>query len=683
VRRGDDGTARDQRRRILVAGGMITLGVLVVAGRLFELQVLRHDPARAAWARQALRSEPVPAARGSILDRNGRLIAYDRPVLEVRAEWQAPLPSADCDGIPAEVSADLVGRLVAALAEDEERADPRQLAELRRRLTERISAGARWPARDRTVRIDGRNVVLRRTDFLIVPDLDHHRADQALQAVGTQVDRLRIYATRRHLRVHPDGQALAGVVGCFGSIELADGRTGELRTGIERLVALDAGSAGRRSLRVDVQARPYWTGDCVPATPPARVHTTLDLDLQLAADAELQAAARAVAEAYDGSGSPGPPQWGALLLVDVATGELLAMASYADGVHPRAAEFAPLRRRANPGSVIKPLMFAVALESGRLDWQQDRIDCTPNAGGRSWRVPGSTRLITDEHAFGLLSPCEVLAFSSNIGTVQIGRRLSRDEHARGLELFAIGRPADVGLPDELAPRVEGDVLRCNERMFANWLGPSYSIGYDMSLTPLQVTAAYLRLVANQRRALRLLREIELDGVRHRYDAPAHDPAPLFGPATLACLDEAFARVVSDDPHATGRALAQLLREQGIAQEGLFGGKTGTSQFDERRRRPDGGIESVVVRTASFAGFVPIGAPRYLAFCMLQKDRAVKFYGGRYAALPVGRLLLRALAREAERTDPADDSAVVDGPAPAASRDAPGVRDATAGRPRQG
>jgi hypothetical protein len=74
----------------------------------------------------------------------------------------------------------------------------------------------------------------------------------------------------------------------------------------------------------------------------------------------------------------------------------------------------------------------------------------------------------------------------------------------------------------------------------------------------------------------------------------------------------------------------MLDELGVAP-GVIAGKTGTSVN-----------KATQVRTASFAGFAPVAAPRYLAFCVLQKDRAEGFYGGRYAAPAATRLLLHAL-----------------------------------------
>jgi len=107
--------------------------------------------------------------------------------------------------------------------------------------------------------------------------------------------------------------------------------------------------------------------------------------------------------------------------------------------------------------------------------------------------------------------------------------------------------------------------------------------------------------------------------------------------TRAQLIDAMRGVVSHEPHATGRHLAEELERLGAA--GAVAGKTGTSEYDERK-----GGRRVTVRTASFAGFAPIEHPKFVAICVLQKPEADHFWGGRYAAPAAGRLLLRALSQ---------------------------------------
>ena len=102
----------------------------------------------------------------------------------------------------------------------------------------------------------------------------------------------------------------------------------------------------------------------------------------------------------------------------------------------------------------------------------------------------------------------------------------------------------------------------------------------------------------------------------------------------------MADVVSDHPGATGSHLYTMLKERGYTGS-IVGGKTGTSVTRMRG-------SAVPKKTASFVGFAPVASPRFLVVCVLQKDGADRFYGGKYAAPPVVRLLLTALERTQQR-----------------------------------
>ena len=125
--------------------------------------------------------------------------------------------------------------------------------------------------------------------------------------------------------------------------------------------------------------------------------------------------------------------------------------------------------------------------------------------------------------------------------------------------------------------------------------------------------------------------------------------------TLIC--DALAAVVSDDPNVTGRAIARELSSLGFGY-GTVGGKTGTSEFKERRKGVDGDVRIVDVRTSSFVGFAPATSPQFVAVCTLQKDQALAFWGGRYAGPAAARLLTQAMAwSDAEQTVPSQEEEV--------------------------
>ena len=139
-----------------------------------------------------------------------------------------------------------------------------------------------------------------------------------------------------------------------------------------------------------------------------------------------------------------------------------------------------------------------------------------------------------------------------------------------------------------------------------------------------------------------MRAIEYDGQRHEVPV-AHGPRE-FDPAVVEAVTAALGGVVTDGEGATGRHVVAAFRKEGIELPGLLAGKTGTA----KSLSTVPGRGSVEVRNASFVGFVPAAAPRYLAVCVLQKDDSARFYGGSYAAPPAARLLLEALRLEQRR-----------------------------------
>ena len=101
---------------------------------------------------------------------------------------------------------------------------------------------------------------------------------------------------------------------------------------------------------------------------------------------------------------------------------------------------------------------------------------------------------------------------------------------------------------------------------------------------------------------------------------------------MAHIRQAMVDVVSDEEGATGARVHAML--QSLGYEGsVIGGKTGTSTVPGTQRK-----------TATFVGFAPAVKPRWVVVCVLRKDGADRFYGGKYAGPPAARVLLSALGR---------------------------------------
>lgn len=602
--------------RAIACFGILGAVAPALVARLAYLQFGRSAPNREVVAGQRQRQEKMDAPRGTIVDRHKRVLAYDRMVMEVRAEARLR----KVDGVlqdRAKFADDLASDLALALAAEGGSTSDAD----RRKLRGRIATAF---ARDEDAT---------RIDFLVGAEVESAAVLDRLRAMDERRSYLHLHYQRRFARVYPDREATWGVVGFVGEAKTATGQSVPVHRGIEALAGLQPGAAGTWNVWQDAWTNRYWTDDLESPARPAVLETTLDLELQKAAQEELMRAVDYVAERYKS-----PPEWAAMCVADIESGDVLALASYRDGVEPAAAAFAPLQSLYEPGSVVKPLVFSIALRRGLLDWYQDDFNCRPN-GPRGWYVPGSHRQIIDEHLCEDMTPREILVESSNIGAVQVGLRLGREGFVDYLEQYRLGQPTALGIPGEARGRLAfagNDALReMSQRAFMVYTAPSLSFGYETNVTPIQLLRAYVTLLSGRPRELRMYRRIAVGGRITEVPPPAEGERFL-SDEHLALLRDAMRGVVSDEPDATGRWLYKELQEEGRP---VVAGKTGTSQ-----RRAGGGW----IRTASFAGFAPVEKPRFLAVCVLQKPGAAAFWGGRYAAPAAGRLLLRALSQSLEK-----------------------------------
>ncbi|MGE3174773.1 MAG: peptidoglycan D,D-transpeptidase FtsI family protein [Planctomycetota bacterium] len=645
-----------ERLRVRFLFGALGCVPVFLAGWLGWVQVLQAGElqgrgrtgmalsARAADT-QRDRGEALPGPRGTIVDRHGAALAMDCESFEVRAEIRLPRAArSTCEGLR-DYCADLVCRLADALSCDPGLAD-RGAAHREHcvRLLQRLDRAfglralpARGPLPDGARRS---GEILVATDVAVLPVIEQ------LLALDAEKSSLLLHLQHDHTRVYPARELTYGLIGYVEDAPLRadDGRLlgfeARAPMGLEALPELAPGAPGRRPFLVDSQHRRFYAGTGEPAAAAARVESTIDLELQKAAARQLEQHALAA-----GTDEGGRPQWGALVLVEVDTGDVLAAASWhRDVEHPRGAAFAPYQQLYEPGSIVKPLVFAYALQHGGLDWHQS-FDCHSSGHDHRALVPEvNGRLVRDDHPCGVLTPHEILVFSSNIGAVKVGSLLSRDEWRRYLDVFGFGASLGLELPHERVggPSPLGWRKDVTAAAFKKWTGSSYSIGYELQVNALQMARAYLVLLTGRQQPLRLIRAIEYDGQRH--EVPVVPGPREFDPAVVEAVTAALGGVVTDGEGATGRHVVAAFRKEGIELPGLLAGKTGTA----KSLSTVPGRGSVEVRNASFVGFVPAAAPRYLAVCVLQKDDSARFYGGSYAAPPAARLLLEALRLEQRR-----------------------------------
>jgi cell division protein FtsI (penicillin-binding protein 3) len=331
----------------------------------------------------------------------------------------------------------------------------------------------------------------------------------------------------------------------------------------------------------------------------AGVVLTIDFDLQEIADAALREAIRT-------TGAAG----GDLLIAEPRTGELLAAVSLRNG-RPRGL-FA-ITEPYEPGSTIKPFLAAALLAEGRVALE----DSIYGEGGE-WRPEGRRNPIRDVRRHEWLTLAEALQVSSNIALAKVAELLAPGEHYRYMRDFGFGTPTGVDHPGESSGRL---------RAPAQWTQvsqASLAMGYELSVTPLQLLMAYGAL-ANGGVLMepQLVREVRgATGETHQRAAPR----PL-------------RRVVSPEVAAAITAVLAAAVEEGSATRASLAtfevaGKTGTA------RRTSGTTYRQGSYTSTFAGYFPARDPQLVLLVKLDEPQGA-FFGGLTAA-PVTRETLQAI-----------------------------------------
>lgn len=522
----------------------------VLAARSLYLQSMQTQFLQEKGEARYSRVLDVPGTRGRILDRNGEALAISTPVQSV---WAIP---GDVQASPAQL------KQLGALLELEPR-------ELRRKLED--------PARD--------FVYLKRQ---IAPETADRVAQLGLEG---------IYQHREYRRYYPGGEVTAHVVGFTGVDEA--GQEGVELAFEPRL----GGTPGSRRVIKDRRGRVVEDVESIRAAQDGR-------DLQLAIDGKIQSLAYA---ALKGAVAAHKAKAGALVAIDVQTGEVLALANVPSFNPNNRARLsgAQLRNRAvtdlfEPGSTLKPFTVALALESGRVS------PSTPvHIGSGGLRIANYT--IHDPHPETVLSVAQVLQKSSNVGAAKIALALRREDLWSLFDRAGFGAAPQIGFPGEAAGR-----LRAAE----SWRPieqATMAYGHGISVSLVQLARAYTIFA----------RDGELV------------------PATLLKSEAPAAgtRVLSAQTARQVRAMLELAVQPGgtAPRARIMGwrvaGKTGTAHKQEN----GGYAEDKYI--ASFVGLAPASRPRLVVAVMIDEPANGQYFGGVVAApvfAEVARGALRAL-----------------------------------------
>ncbi len=384
----------------------------------------------------------------------------------------------------------------------------------------------------------------------------------------------------------------------LGSIDDAGNGVGGLEAALDSLLR---GQSGRRALLRDGRGARLASPEeqFTEAVPGHTVVLTVHQGLQDIAE-------RALADAVRRLGATG----GDIVVLDPHTGEVRALASRRSGAASSGAT--ALTEPFEPGSTVKPFIAAALLDRGRV-----RLTDSVNTHNGEYRL--GRRIIRDVHKAPAMSFAEVIRQSSNIGIVQFVERLSPREEYEALRDAGFGMTTGMPYPSESPGRLYP---------VSQWSGTSaasLAMGYELSVTPVQLAAAYAAF-ANGGELLepRLVQEVRAPDGRVTWRAERRVVRRVMTAGTATTMLGLLRDVV-----AGGTATSADLATFDVA------GKSGTA----RRTSTDGRGYTAGAYTATFVGLFPADAPQYVILVKLDNPRD-GYYGGRTAA-PVSKVVLEA------------------------------------------
>ncbi len=536
---------------------LVLVVILISAGmtsRLVYLQVVDKDFLQHKGDARTIRMERINAHRGIIQDRSGKPLAVSTPALSL---WANPT------------------QVLAPELPDE----PAK--------THRLEQLATWLDYDLTAFRQRLRQQRHKTFVYLQRHLPPAEARQilALQIPG-------IYAEREYQRFYPAGEVASHVVGIT---DLDDHGLEGLEKSFNTYLA---GVPGQK--KVLKNNRGEIIRDVMPvseAVPGKTLRLGVDLRIQYLAYRELKSAV-----------SHYRAESGSVVVLDVATGQVLAMVnqpSYNPNDRLRL-DHATVRNRAltdtyEPGSTVKPFTVAVALQSGRYQ-PESTIDTRPGL----LRVGQHT--VTDPSDYGVLNLDQIIARSSQVGISKLA--LALNEH----DIWGMFRKLGFGQTTHSDFFGESAGYLPVHRRWSDIDRVTFAYGYGLTVTPLQLAAAYLVIASGGiKRDISLLASAETEGTR------------ILPIKVAAQLKQMLGKVVTE---GTGRKAA--------IQGYRVAGKTGTA----RKMGPTGYQDTK--HLAFFAGLAPLDNPRLVAVVVINGSEIEGDGGGALAAPVFSRVMASAL-----------------------------------------
>ena len=513
------------------------MAIAVLLGRALDMQILHSEFFERQGDARQLRVVSIPAYRGQIVDRNGEPFAVSTPVNSI---WLNPKEVISV--------MDRVPELAKALSMD-------------------------VPALQKKIQAN------QKREFMYLKR--HASPELAARVMNLKIPGLALQDEYR--RYYPTGEVAAHVIG-FSNID------DNGQEGIE-LAFNDwlKGEPGKKRVIRDRLGRVFDDVELIRSVEPGKpVVLSLDRRLQYLTYRTLKAAVikhNAIA--------------GSAVVLDVKSGEVLAMVNQPSfnvndrsQLRPEATRNRSVTDVFEPGSTMKPLTMAAALDSG--NWHPEtKINTAPGY----MKVQGN--MIRDHRNYGEIDVSGVIAKSSNVGISKIVLGIDAEEQWDMYQKLGLGADTGSGFPGEATGRLSMSALHNDfERA-------SMAFGYGVSVTPMQLARAYVALAADG----------VIKPVSFLHQEKTAEGERVMRVETAQAVRKMMQRVVSEE--GTGRR-AQVANYS-------VAGKTGTVH-----KFVAGGYAEERYLSI-FAGMVPADSPELVMVVMIDEPRNGEHFGGEVAA----------------------------------------------------
>ena len=527
-------------RYYLVMLSLVSLPLILLA-KVAQLQIIPNEARGVDFLQtqgdnRSIRRVVVPAYRGLITDRNGEPLAISTPVTAISVNPQ----------------------------------------QIREQDIDRLSVAMNTPAAQLRARLKR----YRNKSFMyLARQLPTEQAERILDLGITGIS-----GRREYKRFYPAGEVTAQLVG-FTDINDSG------QEGME--LAYDTWLTGEPGAKKVVKDRAGRTINDISLIKSARSGENLRLSIDLRVQYAAYRALKAAVKKHNAKS-------GSVVVLDVTTGEVLAMANQ-PSFNPNDRSHVTIgatRNRAmtdimEPGSTVKPFTILAALESGKFS--SDSIISTS---------PGYLKVdyktFVDPSNYGELKLEDVLSKSSQVGTTKVALALDPNSTRELFQRVGFGEVVGSGFPGETLGSLPA---------YRKWdpvTQATFAFGYGLSVSSLQLARAYA-VLAN-------------DGIRREISLVALDSEPESIRVIASGISQQVRHMLRAASGVKGTGKRAMIDGYSV------GGKTGTLH----KVKPGGGYDQSRYMSA-FAGLSPIENPRLVTVVVIDEPRDGDYFGGLVAA----------------------------------------------------